>query len=71
MAYTPIFFQVDPHYNADDQQSFDGASNRQNWEWDEFEKLCFTCHLKECKDTSSKCPMQIAKKAAREDRVTN
>lgn len=55
-------FQIE--CNWQDERSESTEDNRGSvFVVNELEKLCFTCPLKECKEDSKKCPINIAKAA--------
>lgn len=55
-------FQIE--CNWQDERSENREDNRGSvFVVNELEKLCFTCPLKECKEDSKKCPINIAKAA--------
>jgi hypothetical protein len=53
--------QIESNWQDEREGGFAGDSMRQVWVINELEKLCFTCPLKECKEDSKKCPINIAK----------
>ncbi len=57
-----VFF-VEASWNEDQR-----ASTASDYEVNELENLCFTCPLKDCKDSSAKCPINIAKAAAKKNK---
>lgn len=54
-------FQIE--CNWQDERSETTEAPRTLYVVNELEKLCFTCPLKECKEDSKKCPINIAKAA--------
>ena len=63
-----INIQLDSTYNESVNYDTDGnvlPSEEPSYDLTNEEELCFTCPLKDCKENSVKCPINIARAGAK------